>query len=294
MQLEEQIRQLEGGLGLESEVREKGSNFSQGAVQLLCMARVLLKKPKVLIMDEATASVDYKTDRQIQETIRLAFSSCTLICVAHRLHTVIDFDKICFLEGGKVAEFACAAELLRDPTSRFSKLVRNTGPTSEKELKRRAIEAAVAKKVPGFFENVQQGELGGGSVAVPAALVEGYLPGEIEIPTMRAEEKKDEKGKDEAKNAALEKANRELAERLAAAEAELSKATAEKAEVALRLAAATKELTDQRAAEAAAVTAAADVVVPVLPQLPGPAAEAIQASQSGQQAARFACCQIGF
>merc|ERR1711988_612345 len=87
-------------LGLEQEVKEGGSNLSAGIVQLLCLARVLLKRPKVLFMDEATASVDLNTDTLVQQTIRRAFSESTIVTIAHRLNTVIDFDRILVMEQG--------------------------------------------------------------------------------------------------------------------------------------------------------------------------------------------------
>ncbi|KAL9039677.1 MAG: hypothetical protein Q9214_004780, partial [Letrouitia sp. 1 TL-2023] len=89
---------------LSSAVAESGSNISQGQRQLLCLARALLKAPRVLLMDEATASIDYATDSKIQGTLREVKGS-TIITIAHRLQTIIDYDKILVLEKGKVVEF---------------------------------------------------------------------------------------------------------------------------------------------------------------------------------------------
>ncbi|KAM0315686.1 hypothetical protein ACHAO8_003737 [Botrytis cinerea] len=98
-------------LNLNSTVTESGNNLSQGQRQLLCLARALLKQPKVLMMDEATASIDYTTDAKIQETIRELKS--TIITIAHRLQTIVDYDKVLVLDKGEVVEYAHPHELLK-------------------------------------------------------------------------------------------------------------------------------------------------------------------------------------
>ncbi|PQE22272.1 ABC transporter protein [Rutstroemia sp. NJR-2017a WRK4] len=98
-------------LNLSSPVSESGNNLSQGQRQLLCLARAMLKQPKVLMMDEATASIDYNTDSKIQETIRELKS--TIITIAHRLQTIVDYDKVLVLDKGEVVEFGHPWELLR-------------------------------------------------------------------------------------------------------------------------------------------------------------------------------------
>ncbi|KAJ3261407.1 hypothetical protein HK103_006015 [Boothiomyces macroporosus] len=97
---------------LESSVMENGSNFSQGQRQLLCLARALLQSNKIIILDEATASVDHNTDQHIQNVIRHEFSESTVICIAHRLRTVIDYDKVLVLEKGELVEFSSPRDLL--------------------------------------------------------------------------------------------------------------------------------------------------------------------------------------
>ncbi|KAK4052550.1 hypothetical protein OIO90_004318 [Microbotryomycetes sp. JL221] len=123
---------------LEAEVSEGGNNFSQGQRQLLCMARALLKRNKFMLLDEATASVDYKTDELISNTIREEFKDSTLLVIAHRLRSIIDFDKVLLLDKGQVIEFESPAKLLEDPTSRFYALCRATGKSEFKVLKKMA------------------------------------------------------------------------------------------------------------------------------------------------------------
>lgn len=102
-------------LGLSHEVAEAGDNLSIGQRQLLCLARALLRKSKILIMDEATAAVDLETDRLIQMTIQNEFSHCTTITIAHRLHTIMDSDKVMVLDNGKIVEYGSPEELLKNP-----------------------------------------------------------------------------------------------------------------------------------------------------------------------------------
>lgn len=90
---------------LNTPVTEGGKNFSQGQRQLLCLARALLKRSRIVLMDEATASVDFETDKAIQKTISVEFADSTILCIAHRLHTVIEYDRILVLDKGNIVEF---------------------------------------------------------------------------------------------------------------------------------------------------------------------------------------------
>ncbi|KAF2823699.1 hypothetical protein CC86DRAFT_327552 [Ophiobolus disseminans] len=110
---------------LNSPVSESGSNLSQGQRQLLCLARALLKAPKVLLMDEATASIDYATDAKIQETIRLIKN--TTITIAHRLQTIIDYDKVLVLDKGTVIEFGDPYDLVTQDGGSFKAMCETTG-----------------------------------------------------------------------------------------------------------------------------------------------------------------------
>ncbi|CAJ2668412.1 unnamed protein product [Trifolium pratense] len=108
---------------LDAPVAENGENWSVGQRQLVCLARLLLKKRRILVLDEATASIDTETDSLIQKTIREETSGCTVITVAHRIPTVIDNDMVLVLNEGRILEYDNPARLLRDQSSSFSKLV---------------------------------------------------------------------------------------------------------------------------------------------------------------------------
>ncbi|KAA3483298.1 Multidrug resistance protein ABC transporter family isoform 1 [Gossypium australe] len=108
---------------LDAPVAEDGENWSVGQRQLVCLARVLLKKRRLLVLDEATASIDTATDNVIQETIRKETCRCTVITVAHRIPTVIDNDLVLVLDKGMIVEYDKPKILLEDKSSWFSKLV---------------------------------------------------------------------------------------------------------------------------------------------------------------------------
>lgn len=109
--------------GLDEEVAEGGENFSQGQRQLLCIARSLLRKPKILVMDEATASIDNETDAAIQEMIRENFADATVLTIAHRLNTIMDSDRVLVLDEGRIAELDTPQNLLAKENGHFRAMV---------------------------------------------------------------------------------------------------------------------------------------------------------------------------
>ena len=129
---------------LDSPVDEGGTNFSVGERQLLCMARAMLSKPKVLCLDEATASVDRQTDAFIQKMLRTRFEGTTLT-IAHRLDTIMDYDVVLVMDSGKAAEFGPPHELLENEEGVFSELVRNTGKESANALRSIASTASLSQ-----------------------------------------------------------------------------------------------------------------------------------------------------
>ncbi|XP_033985639.1 multidrug resistance-associated protein 7 isoform X2 [Trematomus bernacchii] len=110
-----------GGLG--AEVGERGRSFSVGQRQLLCLCRALLTQAKVLCIDEATASVDQKTDKLLQQTIREKFRDKTVLTIAHRINTIMDCDRVLVMHAGKVVEFDTPAALCQSDDSIFQRMV---------------------------------------------------------------------------------------------------------------------------------------------------------------------------
>ncbi|XP_025978767.2 ATP-binding cassette sub-family C member 10 isoform X2 [Dromaius novaehollandiae] len=109
--------------GLDSELGERGKSLSMGQRQLVCLARALLTQAKVLCIDEATASVDQKTDQVLQQTIRQRFADKTVLTIAHRLNTILDSDRVLVMQAGKVAELDSPARLSKKDGSLFQRLL---------------------------------------------------------------------------------------------------------------------------------------------------------------------------
>lgn len=120
--------------GLDCKMLDGGTNFSMGQRQLVCLARAILRNNKVLILDEATANVDPDTDKLIQDTIRTKFSDCTVLTIAHRLHTVMDNDKVLVMDAGEVVEFGHPYELIQKSDGHFRRLVDQTGSATSTAL----------------------------------------------------------------------------------------------------------------------------------------------------------------
>lgn len=132
VELKEAVEDLPGKLN--GTMSEGGSNFSVGQRQLICLARAILRNNKILVLDEATANVDPQTDILIQDTIRQKFSDCTVLTIAHRLHTVMDSDRILVMDAGTAVEFDHPHVLLKNKQGYLYKLVEQTGKTTAETL----------------------------------------------------------------------------------------------------------------------------------------------------------------
>jgi len=132
---------------LDTQVSPGGMNFSQGQRQLVAMARALLRRSSIIILDEATSSIDFATDAKIQATIREEFTESLLVTVAHRLRTVIDYDRLIVLDKGQIAEFDTPWDLLQKGDGIFRNMCLKSGSLAELEALARA-KAENASSVP--------------------------------------------------------------------------------------------------------------------------------------------------
>lgn len=114
---------------LEQVVEEDGTNFSLGERQVLALSRALVRQSKILILDEATSSVDYKTDDKIQKRIVEAFSNCTILCIAHRIKTILDYDRIIVMDKGEIVETNTPWKLYENESSIFRDMCVRSGIT---------------------------------------------------------------------------------------------------------------------------------------------------------------------
>ncbi|CAH6822297.1 Abcc4 [Phodopus roborovskii] len=146
VQLKEAIEELPGKM--DTELAESGSNFSVGQRQLVCLARAILKKNRILIIDEATANVDPRTDELIQQKIREKFAQCTVLTIAHRLNTIIDSDKIMVLDSGRLKEYDEPYVLLQNPESLFYKMVQQLGKAEAAALTETAKQVYFRRNYP--------------------------------------------------------------------------------------------------------------------------------------------------
>ncbi|EGR33083.1 hypothetical protein IMG5_062050 [Ichthyophthirius multifiliis] len=126
------------------------SVFSQGQKQLVCLARVMLRNNKLIVLDEATANVDMETDQFIQQLIKQNFKQCTIITIAHRLNTIADYDKVIVLDNGLVSEIGNPFKLLvwndidetiTNTNSSFAQMVLHTGEKNSQEIFKLAKES---------------------------------------------------------------------------------------------------------------------------------------------------------
>uniref|UniRef100_UPI0037E906A4 ATP-binding cassette sub-family C member 4-like n=1 Tax=Semicossyphus pulcher TaxID=241346 RepID=UPI0037E906A4 len=131
---------------LETVLTESGSNFSVGQRQLVCLARAVLRKNRILIIDEATANVDPRTDSLIQQTIRDKFQECTVLTIAHRLNTIIDCDRILVLAAGRIQEYDQPYALLQNQDGLFYQMVQQTGRAEAASLLHTAKQVYTNKK----------------------------------------------------------------------------------------------------------------------------------------------------
>lgn len=132
-------------------IEESGSNLSQGQRQLICISRALINHPKILLMDEATANIDTKTDSIIQSLIRSKFRESSVMTIAHRLNTIIDYDKILFLKDGLIVEQGHPYLLMSkqdstEETNHFKGLVKEGGDSFFQEMLGRAKASYEQKK----------------------------------------------------------------------------------------------------------------------------------------------------
>lgn len=141
VELKQAVTDLAGGLN--SKMSEGGSNFSVGQRQLVCLARAIVRKNKILVLDEATANVDPQTDALIQKTIRNKFAECTVLTIAHRLHTVMDSDKVLVMDAGLMVEFEHPHVLLQNPYGYLFKMVQQTGSAMTETLTRVAQQVCI-------------------------------------------------------------------------------------------------------------------------------------------------------
>ena len=113
-------------LGLNQEIAEGGSNVSVGEKQLICITRAILRKSKIIVMDEATASIDYKTEELIQKAINEILDNSTFITIAHRIKTILNYDRIIVLDNGNIVDFDKPDNLIKNKNSLFYELYKKS------------------------------------------------------------------------------------------------------------------------------------------------------------------------
>ncbi|KAJ3321210.1 Canalicular multispecific organic anion transporter 2 [Boothiomyces sp. JEL0866] len=132
---------------LESKITANGENLSVGQRQLICLARAILQRPKFMVMDEATSSVDGESDQLIQKAIKEHFSETTIISIAHRLNTIAEFDRVLVLDAGELKEFDSPHILLNTPGSIFADLAEASGTANAQLIRELASGTANARLI---------------------------------------------------------------------------------------------------------------------------------------------------
>ncbi|XP_035250475.1 multidrug resistance-associated protein 4 [Anguilla anguilla] len=168
VQLKGVVEELPGRL--ETELAESGSNFSVGQRQLVCLARAVLRKNRILIIDEATANVDPRTDELIQKTIREKFRECTVLTIAHRLNTIIDSDRILVLDAGRIQEYAEPYVLLQNQGGIFSSMVQQMGKNEAAALLQTAKQTYLNRSQTNLANGVISGNGDGSLIIFETAL----------------------------------------------------------------------------------------------------------------------------
>ncbi|TPX31925.1 hypothetical protein SmJEL517_g04837 [Synchytrium microbalum] len=143
--MKDKVSQMDGKL--EAKITEGGENLSVGQRQLLCLSRACLRKPRVLVCDEVTSNIDYETDATVQRVLREDLGTSTVLTIAHRLNTIIDYDRVLVLDQGRIVEFDSPKSLLSNPDSQFGKMVDETGDFNSKMLRDLASAATASPSV---------------------------------------------------------------------------------------------------------------------------------------------------
>lgn len=111
---------------LDFQVKEKGSSFSSGQRQLICLARAAIGKYKIVVLDEATANMDPVTDKMLHDVIEEIFSQCTILIIAHRLHSILNCDLVMVLDSGRLVEYDNPRKLIQDESTAFYKMCKES------------------------------------------------------------------------------------------------------------------------------------------------------------------------
>ncbi|XP_017911787.1 PREDICTED: multidrug resistance-associated protein 4-like [Capra hircus] len=144
VQLKEAIKALP--IGLDTELAESGLNLSVGQRQLVCLARTVLRKNQILILDKATSNVDPGTDELIQKKIHEKFTQCTVLTITHRLSTIIDCERILVLDSGRRKEYTQPYRSLKNTDSLLYKMVQKLGKAEASALTERAKQVRSERK----------------------------------------------------------------------------------------------------------------------------------------------------